>query len=153
MSDKSAFDPAPAHRFFAADCFNRAWDLMDLADRTAAYDLALIDLVHASMWHWSQRPDVTDLSRSIGYWQASRAYVVVGQAENARRYGQLCLDITPADEPFYAGYAHEALARAEFALGNVEAGRRHLERAKELATAVPAEGDREALLKDLANLG
>ena len=39
MSDKSAFDPAPAHRFFAAECFNRAWDLIDKAERTAAYDL------------------------------------------------------------------------------------------------------------------
>ncbi len=67
MSDKSAFDPVPAHRYFAADCFNRAWNLMDLADRTAAYDLELIDLVHASMWHWSRRPDITDLNRSIGY--------------------------------------------------------------------------------------
>lgn len=153
MSDKSAFDPAPAHRYFAADCFNRAWDLMDKTDRTAGDDLALIDLVHASMWHWSQRPDVTDLKRSIGYWQASRAYAVVGQGAKALQYGQLCLDVTPADEPFYIGYAHEALARAEFALGNAEAGRRHLERARELAAAVAAEGDREALLKDLASLG
>ena len=50
----------------------------------------------------------------LAYWQVSRIYALLGQADNARRYGELCLEVSqePGVQPFYLAYAHEALARA-----------------------------------------
>ena len=152
MSDKPELDQELAHKFFAADCFNKAWELIDKGDRTAEDDEQMIRLVHASIYHWTQRPDCTDKNFSIGYWQASRVYVLVGQAENALRYAKLCLEITPQDDPFCLGYAYEALARAEKLTGNEAQAQQHLEKAKEQAAQVTDTEDRKYLEGDLQSL-
>jgi hypothetical protein len=36
------FDQAEAHRFFSADCFNKAWTLIDMEKRTAEQDQEMI---------------------------------------------------------------------------------------------------------------
>jgi catechol 2,3-dioxygenase-like lactoylglutathione lyase family enzyme len=147
--EQSEVDWIGAHRYFAAACFNQAWDYLDKSERTPAEDEMLISLVHASIWHWSQRPDCTDTNRSIGYWQVSRVYAILGQADNARRFGQICLEVTPADLPFFLGYAYEALARAEWVAGNHELAARYLDRAREQAAGVPDPEDRKVLEDDL----
>src|SRR5437773_2541851 len=94
-------DAATAHRNFSADCFNRAWDLMEKQSRTTDEDAMLLHLCHTSLWHWTQRDDCTPRSLSIGNWQVSRAYAVLGDAVNARRFGVLCLKHSGDDPPFY----------------------------------------------------
>ena len=59
MSDKPELDQELAHKFFAANCFNKAWELIDKPDRTPEDDEQMIRLVHASIYHWTQRPDCT----------------------------------------------------------------------------------------------
>jgi hypothetical protein len=152
MTDTSGFDKELAHKFFAAACFNNAWELIDKSDRTAEDDEQMIRLTHASMYHWTQRPDCTDRNFSIGYWQASRVYCLVGQAENALRYAQLCLEITPQDDAFCLGYAYEALARAEQLAGNEAQSKEHLEKAREQAAKMSDEQDRKYLEADLKSL-
>lgn len=152
MSDKPAFDSESAHKYFAANCFNKAWELIDNPDRTAEDDEQMIRLTHASMYHWTQRPDCTDRHLSIGYWQASRIYCLVGQAENALRYAQLCLEITPSDDAFCLGYAYEALARAEKLAGHETQAREHLAQAWKQAEQVTDEDDRKYLEADLKSL-
>jgi hypothetical protein len=119
MSKLPDFDLAAAHRFFAADCFNKTWDLLDKAERTPEEAEQMIRLTLASHWHWTQRPDYTAEKAAIAYWQISRVYAVLGQAENARRYGQLCLEASQGEDlpPFCLAYAYEALARAEAVAG------------------------------------
>ena len=39
------------HRFFAADCNNRAWAL-SVKERTSEEDIELLTLAHASAMHW-----------------------------------------------------------------------------------------------------
>ena len=69
--------------------------------------------------HWTQRPDCTSTNLSIGYWQTARIYALLGQAENARRYAQMCFEVSqqPGVKPFFLAYAYEALAQAEAAAG------------------------------------
>lgn len=78
MLTNASFDVPAAHRFFAADCFNRAWELIDKPDRTSDDDLRMISLAQASLWHWTERPDCTPRNLSIGYWQLSHIYSAVG---------------------------------------------------------------------------
>ncbi|MBI5960010.1 MAG: hypothetical protein HY866_14820, partial [Chloroflexi bacterium] len=114
------FDRQAAHRHFAVECFNQTWDLIDKANRTARDNEKMIGLSMASLWHWSQRKDCTPTNISVGCWLVSRVYALIGQADNARHYGQMCLEASHGDgvAPFYLGCAYEALARAEKVAGN-----------------------------------
>jgi hypothetical protein len=95
MAQDQDFDASKAHRYFSADCFNKAWALIEKTERTPAEDEQMIRLSQASLWHWTQRDDCTNENMSIGYWQASRIHATLGRADDARRYGQLCLEIAP----------------------------------------------------------
>ena len=67
MAANPEFDIEKAHRFFSAECFNRAWDLIDKPRRTAEQDRTMLQLSLASLWHWSQRPGCTSTDLSIAY--------------------------------------------------------------------------------------
>lgn len=146
------FDLARAHRWFSADCFNHVWALLEKPDRTADECERMVSLAHASLAHWRERADCTAQNLSIGYWQVSRVYAVLGQAENARRYGELCLAASAGEPPFYLGYAHEALARAAKLAGNAASAAEHLAKAQMLAAKVTDAGERGALEGDLTGL-
>ena len=149
MNDSSKFDAAVAHRFFSADCYNRAWELIEKSTRTPEEDDQMRNLCHASLWHWTQRGDCTARTLSVGYWQLARVYALLGRADDAARYGGLCLRYSERESPFYAGYAHEALARAARAGGHDESCARHLEEARRLAAQVIDKEERAMLEKDL----
>lgn len=154
MSKQPELDVQAAHKYFSAQCFNGAWDLLDKKDRTPSEDEQMIRMSLASTWHWTQREDCTDTNLSVGYWQTSRVYAVLGQAGNARRHGQLCLEVSQGDDvgPFYLGYAYEALARAESVAGNQAQAEAYLARARESAAQVADEETRQWLLDDLETI-
>jgi hypothetical protein len=154
MPDTPDFDLQAAHRFFAAECFNRAWDLIDKPDRTPDEDEQMIRLSLASTWHWTQRDDCAPANLSVGYWQTSRIYALLGQTANARRYAQLCLAVSQGEGmlPFYLGYAYEALARAESVAANGPQRDAYLAAAREVAGRMPDPDARQALLADLATI-
>ena len=153
MADEIAFDEASGHRFFSADCFNKARSFIEKAERTPEENRAMIDLVHASLYHWSQRGDATATNLSIGYWQAARVHALAGQLDIARQYGELCLEVSQNEEPFYLAYAHEALARTESLAGNVEKAKEHLHSARELAEKVEDPESKQMVMADLEKLG
>ena len=152
MTEKQEFDRAAAHQYFSADCFNQAWELIDKADRTPEEDQQMIRLSQASMWHWTQREDCTDKNMSIGYWQASRIYALLEQPANAREYGQLALNTSKEQAPFYQGFAHEALARAEWVAGNREKAEEHLRQARLLVDEIEDPDDKKILDADLETI-
>jgi len=154
MSQPS-FDVDAANKHFAVTCFNSVWELLDKEDRTPFEDQLMIERCLASIWHWSERPDRTPTNISIGYWQASRVYAVIGNAFEARRYGELCLEASggPGVESFALGYAFEALARAEKVAGNAEKAAEYLAQARDTAECIDDEESRQMLEADLDELG
>jgi hypothetical protein len=149
----STFDVAAAHRHFAAECFNRAWSLIDRPSRTPAEDEGMVSAALASLWHWTERSDCTDQNLSVGHWQASRVYALVGQGESARRHAERALHFAAGCSPFYVGYAHEALTRAAVVLGDRAAAGEHLAQAQACAAAVTDAEERKMLESDLKSLG
>jgi hypothetical protein len=147
-----AFDLAAAHRYFSAYCFNAAWDLIEKTDRTPADDRLMVSLSQASLWHWLSRPDLTDRNLSIAYWQLSRVHALTGAPDQARRYAELSLELSEDVQPFRRAYAHEAVARAAFALGDAAAAASHLSAALALAGQVDDPRDRALLDADLQTL-
>ncbi len=152
MPTNPDFDLATAHKYFAAQCFNQAWDLIEKAGRSPEEDHLMEALNQASIYHWLQRPDCSNQSLSVGYWQASRIQAILGNAPEALRHARVCLAYSAGLAPFYLGYAHEALARAQALAGNSAAAAQDLRLALELAGRVEDKGDREALLADLKHL-
>jgi len=152
---KPAFDVEAANRHFAVNCFNAVWELLDKPDRTPFEDQQMIERCLASVWHWRQRPDCKDENLSIGYWQASRVYAVIGNADEARRYGGLCLKAAGGEgvSVFTVGYAYEALARAEKVAGNDAKAAEHLAKARDTASCIEDEESRQMLESDLDELG
>jgi hypothetical protein len=154
MAKKTDFDHQAAHKYFSAHCFNNAWDLIDKSERTPEEDEQMIRLSLASQYHWSQREDASSTSASIGFWQTSRIYAILSQVDNARRYGQLCLDASQEEgvEPFYLGFAYEALARAEAAAGNEQEMEDFLDKAKSAAEKIDKADEKKMLLDDLKTI-
>ena len=146
------FDLAAAHRHFSAACFNGVWELIDKPDRSPDEDRLMVSMCHASLYHWQQRPDCTSRSLSIGYWQLSRVYALLGEADNARHYGRLCLDHSQNEEPFYLGYAYEAQARAEAVARNHAVAEQHLDMARDLASKITEKDELSLLEADLSAL-
>jgi len=153
MSEQ-AFDTAPAHKFFSADCFNSTWGFIDKESRTPEEDEQMLLLAMSSLWHWTQREDHTPTNLSIGYWQVSRVYALLGRGEEARRYGKRALDAATRGEadPFTFGYAYEALARAEAVAGDGAKSAEYLEKAKQAAENVEDEESKTWLLNDLKTI-
>jgi len=149
-----SFDVAAAHRFFSADCFNRAWTLIELPERTPSQEEELLRLTFASHWHWTRREDYAPDKASVGYWQISRVFALLGQADNARRFARRCLEMIEGSEtaPFFFAYAHEALARAEALAGNDAEAGKHLETARRLTESVEDEALRKLILDDLETI-
>lgn len=154
MTDVITIDAEAAHRYFSTDCFNRAWDLIEQDERTEEEDEQMLHLSVASLWHWTQRADCTAKELSIGYWQISRIYALIGRSENARWYADRCLEITENGElpVFYLGYAYEALARAAAAGRDRVAMIGYLRDARKYAEQETNEDDRQLLLDDLATI-
>ena len=154
MTKPTEFDRLAAHRYFSVECFNRAWDLMDKTQRTSDEDEEMLRLSLASTWHWTQRQDCSSTNLSVGYWQIARIYTLLGQVENARRYGKLCLKISQEEgtEPFALGYAYEALARAEMIAGEPAQMATYLEQARGVCERITDEEDRQQLLQDLGTI-
>jgi len=153
MADKPQFNIQESHEYFSTCCFNKTWENMDKADhRSIEDDMEMLHTAIASVWHWSQREDVTPENLSIGYWQVSRVYCLISQPNNARRYGFLSLKYAEELPPFYRGYAYETLARAEMINGNRVIMLIHLDKAREMLEQIDDEEDRQALAKDLETI-
>ena len=146
------FDLAAAHRHFSAACFNGVWELIDKPSRSPDEDRLMVSMCHASRYHWQQRPDCTSRSLSIGYWQLSRVYALLEHADHARQYGRLCLSHSQHEEPFYLGYAYEALARAEAVARNRAEAEKHLATARDLAARLTSTDERGMLEADLGKV-
>ncbi len=152
MPDKPDFDTVVVHRYFSAMCFNKTWEFIDNPHRTPDEELAMLQTAMTSLWHWSQREDATPQNLSVGNWQVSRVYCLLGQADNARRYAEVSLKLAEGYEPFYAAFAYEALARAEMVAGNKAKMQEYLEKAFALAEKVEDEEDKQVLMADLGSI-
>ncbi len=152
MVSQTDIDVAGAHKYFSATCFNQAWDLIEKTDRTEAEDRLMVALNQASIFHWLSRPDCAPKTLSIGYWQASRIQALLGNAAEAMRYAHICLEHSAELEPFYLGYAYEALARAAALAKDAEARAAHLARAEALTGQIAKAEDRRRLEADLRTI-
>ncbi|WP_146117912.1 MULTISPECIES: hypothetical protein [Pirellulaceae] len=78
MNESPSLDMQLTHRQFSTSAFNLAWELIDKPDRTPEEEIQMLSSAAASLWHRTQRDDVTNQHRSVGYWQLTRVYALLG---------------------------------------------------------------------------
>ena len=145
---------AETHRRLGIELYNKSWTLMEKSDRTPSEDDELVHCAHASAYHWLQVGTAANRARSE--WLCSRVYAVLDRSASAVRHARRCLALVEASpsemEDWDLAAAHEALARAHLVAGELDAARRHLERAQVAVANVADAEDREVLEADLAAL-
>ena len=143
---------ATEQRRVAVELFNETRTLLDRQDRSAAEDLRMLHMAHASRFHWGEVGEPVNLVR--GEWLCSRVYASLGRPEPARYHAERSLEICEANGigDFDLAFAHEAIARALRVDGDREAAIREANVARELADGIADAEDREYFLADLADL-
>ena len=140
------------HRKIGADLFNYTWSLLDLKKRTAAENDEMLLAAHASRFHWGHAG--TALHSSVGEWQISRVYSVLGRAEPALYHGRRSLVIARRARlgRFYLAYAYESLARASAVAGRQRDRSRYLREARRIGAGIRDRDDRRMLFEDLETI-
>ena len=159
MADLLRVDPSDLpglHRWFGVELNNRTWQRLDEgAPNASSSDEERTELLigaFASAYHWSQIG--TAANRVRGEHLISRTALRVGEAGLALTHARRCLALATANpdvvEDWDFGFAHEAVARALAATGNLDEAREHLGEARRIAAAVLDEEDREILEAEIA---
>ena len=144
-------DPA-TERALAADLFNHVWTMLETADRTPVQDDEMVHAAHASRHHWGRVGDAGNLT--VGEWQCSRVYAVLGRAEPALYHARRSLEICEANglDDFRIAAAYEALARASAVAGDRAAADGWKVKAVEALDGIADADDREIIEGDIATL-
>jgi tetratricopeptide repeat protein len=140
------------HRQLGVELYNGTWALIERDIRTPDEDDEMLHRAHASAYHWLQAPH-TAANRARSHWLCSRVHVLAGQPEGALHHARRCLALVEghrADmEDWDLAAAHEGLARAHAAAGDLDEARRHLEVARAETAAIADADDRKHLEADL----
>jgi len=137
------------HRTMGARCFNRAWSYLGKRRRTADDDRRMLDLVHASRFHWGLVGDARH--RAVADWQVSRAYAALSQPTLALAYSRsalaLCEKHRLAD---LLCTAYEGMARAYGAARQMRRAGSYLRRALAQLEVAPVDReDRKVYLRQI----
>jgi hypothetical protein len=143
------------HRRLGVELYNGTWGLIERQDRPPDSDDEMLHRAHASAYHWLQAPH-TAANRARSHWLCSRVHAITGQPEGALHHARRCLELVesaPGEmEDWDLAGAHEALARAHLAAGEVDQARRHVELARAETAKIAEPEDAEHIEADLDSL-
>ena len=135
------FDLAKAHLWFAIECNNQAWDLVEKSSRTADETQQMIHLAHASVLHWQAVG--TAVNRQRGENLLATVYAVAGDAAAAVRHAERCLSLSVQnakdESPFDRATALGCAAKAHALAGDTAQADRLRTLAKTAAAALDDE--------------
>ncbi len=137
------------HELLAPALFNASWDLLEKEDRTPEDEAKLINLVHASLYHWRQIGTPLNIVR--GEWMISHIYTLLKHKESALYHAQNCLSMTLENQfkDFDLAYAYEAMARAHALAGNKGEFSKYYELAISAGNNIAQDGDRQQFESDM----
>jgi uncharacterized protein YndB with AHSA1/START domain len=137
------------HRSQGIECNNSTWEMIE-ADRTPEHDEEMLRRAYASTYHWARAARRTPANDARGAWLLAKVQLLVGQPAVSLRYAQRCLALCHEHgiADFDLAYAHEAVARAQKALGDDIGAAQSWETAKAVPIADPE--DQAILDADLA---
>lgn len=152
MPEQPPFDLERGHRWFAAACNNRAWNLAAQPSRTAAEEREMVLAAYAAAYHWSQVG--TPLNDARADVTLAHALAVQGDGAAALEHARRALAHLEAEpgEDWDLAFAHLEVAHAAAVLGDRPLYEQHRALAEALGEAVEDPEDRRVVLEELAGL-
>jgi hypothetical protein len=135
------FDLAKAHRWFAVEFNNQAWDLVEKANRSAEETQQMIHLAHASALHWQAVGTALNCQRGENL--LATVYAAADIPKAAVWHAERCLSLSvqnaKEETPFDRATALGCAARAHALAGDAA----QADRLRTLAQAAAAALDDE----------
>lgn len=137
------------HSTLAPALFNASWDLLEKPDRSRDDEARLVNMVHASLFHWRQIGEPVNILR--GEWMISHVYALLNHKEEALFHAENALikaqEIDAKD--WDLAYAYEAMARAHALNRNSEEFQKFHAMAIDAGKLIKGEGDRKQFEADM----
>jgi hypothetical protein len=139
------------HKQFATSCNNRAWEL-SVQQRTPAQDREMLDVAHASAWHWSQIG--TELNHMRATMLLAEVHALLGHGSQALALaGSMRTYFLNRDTPDWeVAFAHTIYAHAAHAAGQLGEHRAAYELAAVALAAIADEEDRAIVTKTFSRV-
>lgn len=132
--------------------FNAVWDLLEKLGRSAEDVDAMINMAHASRYHWGNVG--TPQNASIGEWQIARVYSELGRGEPAVFHARRALAIAEGAkaDAWLTASAFEGMARACAVAGDPAAAAEWKAKAVVALEAIGDPEDRDIVQRDVDTL-
>jgi hypothetical protein len=142
-------DLPKAHRWFAIELNNRAWELIEAPARTAEQAVEMVTAALASRYHWFACGTLLNKLRAESL--AAAAYLAAGHADLSLSHSRACLALSDQAgaeaTPFDLACAYGGLACALERLGDHEQARAEYAQALEHAQQFEHADDRAVFEK------
>ena len=140
---EQTFSPNEAHRWFAVEMNNQAWDLLESDSRTDQDNEVLRNTAHAAWRHWWEVG--TSINQQRAECLLAQVHAELGESESAAHHARLALGDSAADsmQPFDWAFTHDAASRAFGLLGKPSLQQTHRETALSFRDQVTDETDRD----------
>ncbi|MEE2680752.1 MAG: hypothetical protein VX641_00080 [Planctomycetota bacterium] len=144
--------PQDMHQLCASSLFNRTLDQLERTDRAPIDDETMLNMAHASLWHWRVVGRPVNWAR--GEWLVSRVNSVLNRPESALLHAQNYLGLCDEHQlPEYdRAFAHEAVARAHSIGGDAKGVATHVQYGLAAAEHIKNPDDREWVLRNLGSV-
>lgn len=141
-------DKSAAHRAFAIDFNNAAWDLVEASERTPDQTQRMLLLAHAACLHWQEAGKPINHQRALSL--LAHAHAAAGQGPLAVQFATQCLALSEqraADQtPFDRAAAAACMTSAQRCLGDQAAAAAWEQRTRQLASQLDDPNDAQVVL-------
>ena len=142
MSEQaSESERAAWHKRFASECNNRAWELTT-ATRSAADDREMLDVAHASAWHWGKVGG--ELNRMRATMLLAEVHALLGMGERALAHADemRAYFLAQRSPDWEIAFAHAIYAHAAHVAGRASEHRDAYAEAEAALAAIADDEDR-----------
>ena len=142
---EQTFSPNEAHRWFAVEVNNQAWDLLESDSRTDQDNEVLRNTAHAAWRHWWEVG--TPINQQRAEYLLALVHAALGESGSATHHAQraLALGDSTADamQTLDWAFTHDAASRAFGLLGEPSLQQTHHKTANSFRDQLTDEADRE----------
>jgi tetratricopeptide (TPR) repeat protein len=152
MSEEKRYTEAELHKKFAIETFNETWNYIDKKDRTPQDDAAMMNLIHASRYHWGKVGTALEFAR--GDQMIAKVYATLKQPGLALRFAESCLDLCQRNgiADFDIAFAFASMSEAHSLAGNKAEALKYYRLAEQAAEQIAKQEDRDYFLSVLHEL-
>ena len=140
------------HRWFAVECNNNTWGLIDRRNRTETENRDMLYLAYAAAFHWSKIGAPINDARADAL--LAHVHAMLGHADLSLMYAKRCLFFCENNhaEDWDLAFAHAELRHAAIAAGDRALYAKHDALARKCGESIQAPDDRKVFFDEFAKL-